>query len=707
MVYTHGAMVKNAILLAAAALSALRVGAGEIDAAKNALRDGLTDVARTHASKVEGDDAAKAVILESYARECRWGDLLKTLDSWHDPKGETFDYHRALALAGLGRNADALKALDAAAITDHALAAKAATLRVSALVTSGDAPAALAAAKAANLADGDDEAKMSAAEAFAASGDADAARTLWRKVVASTNAPEAAVASAAVSLGDAEALRSAMDAVRDAAARRSLALLLGRRLIGDEATFGEGADIIRRVVADSPGTPGAQEAYLALADALLERGEREAAADAYKAAMDAWPGAAREFAAHEGLGWALAGLSRHAEAADAFARAEEFAANDTDRAKAVMEQGDALSAAGRGDEAMAKYRLVLEKYPSTPSGERLKRVVALREKEAEGRELYRDFRFREAQAAFEELSRLDPSRKPRMDYLVMLCLYGQMRDAEAARKAKDLAAGSGDAAIRAEAALWLAKFFYNARQWTDAEELFASYATNMAPKSAQAPSALLWAARAAFAGNEFQAAVDFVTRLSRDWPDAPEKAAAALVQGEALVELSRFDEAILVLDGAAEDPKAGLDDRRAAKTLKADALFVMGADTPARYKEALAVYNAVKMGESLGAWERLALSFKIARTLEKMGRVDEAIDQYYVDVVCAYLDMRKRGEKPDDDAKATFARAAFRLADEFEARGEDAKAEGVLALVTAADAGSSAKEARRRIARIHGKGRFQ
>ena len=67
-----------------------------------------------------------------------------------------------------------------------------------------------------------------------------------------------------------------------------------------------------------------------------------------------------------------------------------------------------------------------------------------------------------------------------MDYLEMLCLYGQGRDAEAARKAKDLAAGCPDKAIKAEATLWLAKFFYNAKSWDDSRDMFAAYATNMA-----------------------------------------------------------------------------------------------------------------------------------------------------------------------------------------------------------------------------------
>ncbi len=723
------------IVLAACAVVALASAAGELEVAKNALRDGLWDVARTHAQRATGNEA-KEIVLEAYTKEGRWEDVLKSLASWNEPKGESFDYFRALALLESGRAQDALKVLDVyiqpvaekvgvaagegGKSNDKAVARGKvkpvkksqyapmfAVLRARALLASGDAAAAVAAAKESGMVKGDASAKTSAAEIFAAGGDIEGAKALWREVAAETNAPSAVLASAATGLGDSGLMRRAADAAPDAVSRRALSLRLGLMLLDTEEGFDEGTGLVRRVVKDFPGAPGAKDAFLVMADRLLERRRNADAVEAYKDAVNAWPEAAREFSVHEGLGWALLRLSRYEESAEAFARAEEFATNDVDRATAIMEQGDVFSESSRGDEALAKYRLVLEKYPTTPAGEKLKTVVELREQEARGRELYRDFRFKEAQAVFAELGRRDPSRKPRMDYLEMLCLYGQVNDAEAARKAKDLAAGCPDPAIRAEAALWLAKFFYNARQWEDAVGLFTQYATNMAPASAQAPSALLWASRAAFVGNEFKTAVDLVTRLVRDYPESPEKAAGLLVQGEALVELSRFDEAILVLDGAASDPKASVDDRRSAKTLKADALFVMGADNPARYREALNVYNSIKMGESLDDAERLSISFKVARTLDRLGRVDEAIDQYYVEVVCAYLELRRKGKNPGDEARATFAKAAFRLADEFESRGEDRKAESVLSLVTAADAGAAAKEARRRMARLQGKGRFK
>ena len=93
------------------------------------------------------------------------------------------------------------------------------------------------------------------------------------------------------------------------------------------------------------------------------------------------------------------------------------------------------------------------------------------------------------------------------------------------------------------------------------------------------------------------------------------------------------------------------------------------------------------------------------RVLEKLRRTDEAIDQYYSQVVLAYRDGLARGERLGDEARAAFSRAAFRLADEFEGRGRDYQAVGVLRLVVESGV-PAAEEAEKRIARISMKGRF-
>ena len=237
------------IVLAACAVVALASAAGELEVAKNALRDGLWDVARTHAQRATGNEA-KEIVLETYTKEGRWEDVLKSLASWNEPKGESFDYFRALALLESGRAQDALKVLDVYIQPGAAKVGVAAgeggkandkavpggkvkpvrkskyapmfdVLRARALLASGDAAAAVAAAKESGMAKGDASAKASAAEIFAAGGDVEGAKALWREVAAETNAPSAVLAAAATGLGDSGLMRRAADAAPDAVSRRA------------------------------------------------------------------------------------------------------------------------------------------------------------------------------------------------------------------------------------------------------------------------------------------------------------------------------------------------------------------------------------------------------------------------------------------------------------------------------------------------------
>lgn len=691
--------------------------AGELDVAREALRDGLWEIARTHAAKVEGD-AAKLVILESYAREGRWEDALKTLDSWAGTSGDGFTYYRALALVETGRRAEAARVLDAGRMADGEYRLLEARLRARIAMAEGDAAGALKILRESGFAEADDEARMAAADILSAAGKREEAERIWREITAKTNAAERVFTMAAVNLGDRAVLRAAYDRAKTPAFRRLAGLRCGIASIAAPATFAEGAEIIRAIVKDAPDTEGAKDAYLMLADGYLAAGDAASAADCYAFALETWPDAAFVTAVQEGRGWALRKLGRGAAAAEAFAKAEEVAKTDADRARTAMELGDTLSEIGRGEEALAKYRLVLDRYPATAAGEKLKVQMRLRDLESRGRELIRAADFDGALAVFAELAALAPERKARADYYRMLCHFGKMygpdqrgqdyeNEREAVRRqAREIMGdAAADAGLRAQTTLWLAKFEYNNRRWAEARRLFLDYA-EQAPKSEQAPSALTWAARAAFAANDFAAAIEIVSKLAENYPDSPERLQAYTVQAEALVELSRFDEAVLVLDRAALVENAPAGDRLRAQLLRADALFAMGADNAARYREALDAYRALRLGESLPPELQLVVSLKIARTLEKLKRTEEAFDQYYSEVIVPYRKGRREGVRYDEETRAAFARAAFRLADELERRGRDFQAMNVLELVRESDVPASV-EAAKRIARIQAKGNPQ
>lgn len=639
----------------------------DLDVARQALRDGLWDVARAHAEQAGEGDASRLIRLESWAAEDKWGAVSNALERWPDAQGPAFDYYRAVVCG------------------DHAAAAR--------LLAAGGSP------------EGAVQALLYEADALARAGDAAGAQTLWRTVCAQTNVSPRAFAVAAANLMDPELLRRALSAADAATARRALTLRLGQALLAASGTAAEGAALIRAVVKDAPDTPGARDAFLSVADATLAAEQWQAAQALYAEAVEIWPDAARLGAVQEGLGWSLAHLGRLDEALEAFVRAEQVAETDDARATAALKQSDVLLSLGRFDEALVQARQALKKYPKTSASASIENAVRVREREALGRGFYRTYRFAEARAAFRQVAADDPARAPRMRFFEALCLYGAGEDEEAERVAEGLLADKTDPHVRADVLLWLAKFKYNRRDWRASGRLFLSASDVPGLSPEKAADALLWAARAAFAENDYTSVIQLTTRLVERFPSSPVRLPALLLQGETLNEQARFDEAVLVFERVAAAADVTAADRARARLLKADALFAMGADNPARYTAALEAYRAILFGGALSPSAKLVISFKIARALEKLRRLDEAMDQYYTQVVLAYRRERLGHVRLDDEARAAFSKAAFRLADEFEGRGKGHQAVAVLDLVATSDS-PAAEEARKRIRRLTEKGGF-
>jgi len=673
----------------------------ELALAKAALRDGLWRVARTHAARAEGDEA-KLIVLESHAREGDWRGLLAAFDAMGYPTGEGFAYYRALALYKAGSHASASNLLSDVTFKDAGYGRPAARLRAELALESGGVSEAV---RILARDGGDDvETKLMLASLFQREGDAPASARLWGEVAAETNLTDRARAEAAFGLRDAARLREVIASTPGAATRRFASLKLGELLLADAATLSEGERIIRSVVRDQPDAEGAREAFSKLASAQLEQGNFTGAAQTYADALEIWSDATKDAALHFGRGCALLGLRRYEEAVQAFRQAEELTSDAEQKSFAAVKIGDALAHAGRMKESTAAYQRVRETYPDTQGAARVADVIRLREKEDEGRRLYGAFKFDEARKLFAEVAREDAACREQLAFLQVLCEYGAGDDNAAETHARALAEQAHEITVRAAATLWLAKFSYNRQRWREAERLFAAYA-EMLPAASEAPEALAWSARSALANNDFAGVIATATKLVSNYPDSPLRAAGLLAQGEALIELARFDEAALVLDRVALVTGLADADRLRARILRADALFAMGADNPARYQTALDAYSAIRTGEKLSPGDELSLSFKVAKTLEKLRRLDEAIDVYYTQIVLAYRTGRLAGVRYDDAARATFARAGFRLAEIFEGLGQQRQAVHVLDLVRTSDV-AAASEAQNRINRITQKGLF-
>lgn len=373
---------------------------------------------------------------------------------------------------------------------------------------------------------------------------------------------------------------------------------------------------------------------------------------------------------------------------------------------------------GHFEQAISDYGALLGgEGGRVPTAEQRVRALSGR-----GRALYRAYRFREAKADFAAVAELRPDRRDEMEFLSALCLYGAGRDQEAYDAARALLAAVADSPLKCDLQFWLAKYEAGRRAWTAAIAGFETCATNRYATSTRRLEALVRAARCATALPDFPKVVELAGRVvSKAAADASAKATdetpyvaeALVLQGEALKELARFDEAILVFERAGRMPVSDAL-RYRAEVSRADCLFAMGANDAKCYRAALESYRALLRGEKLTPSARLGLSFKIARTYEKLRRFDEAAETYYTHVVLAYWN----GVRPDagedaarrvwfdGTARAFFARAAFSLADYYEARGESRQAARVLDYLVAARV-PSADEAKRRILRLKEKGGFR
>ena len=441
-------------------------------------------------------------------------------------------------------------------------------------------------------------------------------------------------------------------------------------------------------------------------DALLAEGRFAEAAEAY-ARVPPEGGAELHARARFQRADSLARAGQSAEAITLFAELAK-AGTDAEVAFAAGLRMAALeSAAGRLESAIALYTKLLEK--KEPPCTDAQKVDVLY---GRGKAFYGAYRFAEAEADFTAVAKLLPTRAPEMAFLSARCLYGAGRDDEAAKAARELlAAGGGDDRLRADVAYWLAKYEFGHRNYATALAGFAACATNESLSAGRRIEALGRAARCCAAQSDYAGVVEYATRattnavavraIAKQTPETAAVAEVFVLQAEALMELARFNEAVLVLSRAQLLPAPPELLRRAAM-LKADCLFAMGADDDRRYVQALDAYRAVQKDEALLPSARLAVAFKIGRSLEKLRRFEEAADQYYVQVVMAYCDGVRAKTWFDGDARAFFTRAVFILADWYEARGEARQAIRVLDYLVKTGV-PAAREARQRIQRLEEK----
>jgi tetratricopeptide (TPR) repeat protein len=548
--------------------------------------------------------------------------------------------------------------------------------------------------------------------------------------------------------------------------RQLAGFYLSNLLCADVSTLNESDLLIKTLVREFPDDPLAVQAHLKLADAFLRYRLAARAADEYRLVLETYTSSSKDDHVLLGRGWALFQLKRYTEATGVFQRVAEQTTNNVVKAESLFKWGDALTADGRYAEAalvfarlqgelpqsslvpralyqqaeclersaqapsaLTTYQKLVNDYPQHEYvGRALLRLAALYALKGDidtairtytavqtnialkaqhsdalmgrGNAYYRLYRFDAAMKDFATVGETDKSRSDEARHVITRCLYALGRDKEAQASARAFISEFPESSWLPDMILWIGKFDFNRGKFAEARKMFIEYVTRW-PTAKSADAALLWAARAAVDDADFSSAVELVARLVREYPKSIRITESRLVQATALMELARFSESVLLLDQIiATDPTSEWIEQ--AKLRKGDCLFAMGADNTERYLKALATYREALQHPTLSPSQVLQLNYKAARCLEKLKRLDEAIDAYYSDVVLRYQNNHAQGVWYDDSAAGLFVRAAFNVADLYEQKGRSGSAIKVLERILETDV-QGKEEVRTRIERLRKK----
>lgn len=541
------------------------------------------------------------------------------------------------------------------------------------------------------------------------------------RIAEGTNDLAAATASAEAAVAAAQSLPAQW------MARAGLTRLLLR-----SGTLERAREALRQTLELQPGHPDATRLQLEYADVLLRHEQPAAALPEYQAVLEGATDPALEAQAQRGRAECLVAIGRLAEAAVAFLRVAELAGDAAQREafsfraaellrdaglhaqaaeslarfqasfpesplapRAALLQGECLAAVAPA-EAEAHYLALARRFPETPEAARAlfqaAQLAAARDAPTLAIERYEEvnrhpradpalqgssqvgaglihlhrFHFDRALQDFEQATAREGPAGEQARYLRAVALYNLGREEDAIEACRRFLEELPESPWAPDATYWMGRYHFNRQQFEEAERYFLRFVETW-PTRPECDGALLWVARARFALKRWPEASAVALQLIRDFPESPLLAAARLVHGESLCERMRFDEAILAFDELLalhpESPWAVQ-----ALGRKGDSLFTLGTDDVARYRESIAVYQALLARPKLPLDMQLQAAYKIGRCHEKAGQIEPALEQYYRGVILRYAEARDNGVWPNERARAWFARAALSASDLYEQR---------------------------------------
>ena len=380
---------------------------------------------------------------------------------------------------------------------------------------------------------------------------------------------------------------------------------------------------------------------------------------------------------------------------------------------ARFQYAECLAMSGRAGQAEANFRKLAEMYPAHPlANDALLRIAELQQQREHydaaaasythamgvfsngaaharamlGRGLvrYHTGAYEEALRDFEAAA-LDEAPDALIEearFRAILCRFRTGRDAEAVAHSAAFLDQYPDSHFAPRVHFGLARYAYNTGDFERARLLFQRFYETY-PDNRDAELALVWAGRAALRREEYLEAIEIFGRLVRERPASPRVAEARFEQGNALCELAKFGEAILVFQEVVNRfPASEVIPETWLRI--GDCQFMLGAEDAGRYASAMEAYRAAADHPNARLDLAMHAEYKLGRCLQKLDREDEAVQQYYANVMIRFLKDRESGGTPNEEARVWFGRASREAADILERRKEWRKVVSILERVLGA-----------------------
>lgn len=237
------------------------------------------------------------------------------------------------------------------------------------------------------------------------------------------------------------------------------------------------------------------------------------------------------------------------------------------------------------------------------------------------------------------------------------------RENEAIETVQELLQGYENSPWFAEAVFWMGRRAFNNQNNAEAQKYFKQFAETW-PDSKKADVALLFTSYSLFYEKRYQDTIDVAMKVVSDYPEGGCADLAQYIHAEALCELLQFDKAVLIYDTILQT--SGNDDlKRRAMGRRGDCYFTLGSDNAERYEESITAYEMALSDPGTILLEAiLQYEYKIGRSLDKAGRIDDAFSRFYEKVILRFEESLARDNSiAETPARFWYSRAVFGAAE--------------------------------------------